>query len=109
MTELKAGTRGTWGYGNERWPCVVLFAEPDPTGDIVIQDASGCYYTVPARQFTPDPEPPTTVMVEMATEWAQKWANDSPYPPDEATTVYTQAENVVIQACREALKKVGLA
>ena len=67
MTELKAGTRGTWDNGH--FPCVLAAPTPDKYGNIVIRDELGDEYVlIEIEDFTPDPDQPTTVMVEMSVE-----------------------------------------
>ena len=68
---LKPGTRGKAG------PRVytVVTGKPDEIGNIVVLNAQGTYATLDPRYFTPDPEPPTTVMVEMSVDNARKCAN----------------------------------
>ena len=79
---LKPGTRGTWWDGSR---CEIVAGSPDSQGRAIIMD-DGDYYRVLAGDVgacrvgtdygepprTPDPEPPTTVMVEMSVSDAQQ-------------------------------------
>ena len=100
MTELKAGTRGTWGVRKE--PCVVVAPEVDSSGQFIVRnDWNGGYEAVYAEDFTPDPEPPTTVMVEMRVEDARLMATND--------FIFDQIDRETLtRAAVEALKKAGL-
>ena len=92
MTELKAGTRGTWGRPPE--PCTVIAGKADSSGYIVVKtDWTGAYELGDAEDFTPDPEPPTTVMVEMK--------------PDAARWVVENADDETAKAAAKALREAG--
>ena len=106
MTELKAGTRGTWreGPGFPEWECVVLVGEPDHDGDIVIKDISGSYLIAPLADFTPDPEPPTTVMVEMSVELAKLILVCAQF----GLTLTKMQWEVLDAAAAKALREVGI-
>ena len=90
MTELKAGTRGKAG------PRVytVVTGKPDEIGNIVVLNAQGTYATLDPRYFTPDPEPPTTVMVEMKFD-AARWVAEN-------------ADDETAEAAAKALMEAGL-
>ena len=93
MTELKAGTRGTWGRPPE--PCTVIAGKADSSGYIVVKtDWTGAYELGDAGGFTPEPEPPTTVMVPMRADVA-RW-------------IIENADDDTATAAAEALKKAGL-
>ena len=86
---LKPGTRGKAG------PRVytVVTGTPDEIGNIVVLNAHGTYATIDPRYFTPDPEPPTTVMVEMK--------------PDAARWVVENADDETAKAAAKALREAG--
>ena len=99
---LKPGTRGKAG------PRVytVVTGKPDEIGNIVVLNAQGTYATLDPRYFTPDPEPPTTVMVEMSisdAEWTAGWISGT---SDQSVTMSMKR---MAAAAAEALKKAGLA
>ena len=58
MTELKAGTRGTWKP--RKTPAIIISDGPDRFGQIAIKDVDGEYCVIDEVDFTPDPEPPAT-------------------------------------------------
>ena len=92
MTELKAGTRGTWVP--RKTPATLICDGPDRFGQLAIKDADGEYCVIDEADFTPDPEPPTTVMVEMK--------------PDAAKWVAENADDETARAAAKALREVGL-
>ena len=74
MTELKAGTRGTVGKTTLGIRCEIVTDKPDGFGRIVIKHGDPEEFMIVfTDDFTPDPEPPTTVMVEMSVDMARKW------------------------------------
>ena len=98
---LKPGTRGKAG------PRVytVVTGKPDEIGNIVVLNAQGTYATLDPRYFTPDPEPPTTVMVEMSVEdagWTAGWVSGTSNESVSSSMKRTAA------AAAEALRKAGL-
>lgn len=98
---LKPGTRGKAG------PRVytVVTGTPDEIGNIVVLNAHGTYATIDPRYFTPDPEPPTTVMVEMSVsdaEWTAGWISGT---SDQSVSMGMKR---MAAAAAEALKKAGL-
>ena len=98
MTELKAGTRGTWKP--RKTPAIIVGDGPDRFGQLAIKDVDGEYCVIDETDFTPDPEPPTTVMVEMSVD-AAKYVTDCSWP---ASSHFAH----ISAAAAEALKKAGL-
>lgn len=105
MTELKVGMRGTWGA--TQLPCVVVVPEPDSTGCIVVgtlRDRELRHYVViPPEDFTPEPNPPTTVMVEMDVDDAKRWSGAAADIRRDSLRRQRLAE-----AAKKALKEAGL-
>ena len=100
---LKPGTKGKWGGYTSR--CVVVASFPASAGDIVIFDEEdGEYCVMPLASFTPDPEPTTTVMVEMSVDDAQRVKDWRGFGVPRAAAALDR----VAEAAAEALKKVGL-
>ncbi len=97
---LKPGTRGTWkGFSIDDWHGTVVVGRPDRYGRIVVED--GEYCVMPLASFTPDPEPTTTVMVEMSVEDARLMATND--------FIFDQIDRETLtRAAVEALKKAGL-
>ena len=102
MTELKAGTRGTWTP--RKTPATLICDGPDRFGQLAIKDVDGEYCVIDEVDFTPDPEPPTTVMVEMSVEDARSWVSE-PVP----MAWETSRDVRLIQAAAKALREVGIA
>ena len=92
MTELKAGTRGTWIP--RKTSATIIGNGPDCFGQLAIKDATGEYCVIDGEDFVPDPEPPTTVMVPMRADVA-RW-------------IIENADDDTATAAAEALKKAGL-
>ena len=105
MTELKAGTRGTVGKTTLGIRCEIVTDKPDGFGRIVIKHGDPEEFMIVfTDDFTPDPEPPTTVMVEMAIEDAQEvviWRGLG-------TRSAGEALDRVASAAAKALKKAGI-
>ena len=91
MTELKVGTRGKI---DNTIRGVVVREGVDSAGRIVVLGHDDMYCTPNVSRFTPDPEPPTTVMVEMKFD-AARWVAEN-------------ADDETAEAAVEALKKAGL-
>lgn len=100
MAELKVGMRGTDHSGIQCW---VLNSEPDRYGQIVVKDEDGEYRVIDADDFIPDPEPPTTVMVEMSVKRAQWWVANYTMTMNASNELTDLAE-----AAAWALKEAGL-
>ena len=106
LTELKAGTRGTWIP--RKTSATIIGNGPDCFGQLAIKDATGEYCVIDGEDFVPDPEPPTTVMVEMTVEDAE-WAVHPVRGVSWAEEVAHQFRIERLQtAAAEALKKAGL-
>ena len=98
MTELKAGTRGTWVP--RKTPATLICDGPDRFGQLAIKDADGEYCVIDEADFTPDPEPPTTVMVKIPIGWAQRWATGDRFDHGD--------DELVAANAAKALREVGL-
>ena len=100
MTELKAGTRGTWKP--RKTPAIIVGDGPDRFGQLAIKDVDGEYCVIDETDFTPDPEPPTTVMVEMSVTIAREIVQTG------IDWRLAKMDADLVRAAAEALKKAGL-
>lgn len=95
-SELKVGMRGT--FGDVRSEVVGVFSSLV----IVRSLETGCEYGIGRELFTPDPDPPSTVKVEMDRELVEWWRNFPEMP------VAPSGEGEMFQRTAVALRAEGL-
>ena len=100
MTDLKPGMKGRWhNWRGEIFGVYLTWAWFVEEGF-----APGAGFIINADSFTPDPPPPSTVMVEMTIEDAGEWSDAG-----KAIVARSWRRDRLADACREALTKAGLA